>query len=136
LKAIVIKAKATNDVELLATLKAQRNPMQRTATLTTKTRRPLPIYIVQQKPKPLSKRGQRLYCLQKVRDIAEYLGLGWIGLERGKILVTFNGGVYRLLHLAQAEEWMATWLRRNEAGDRSWFDWNCQCSKVAGRFIR
>ena len=75
---------------------------------------------------PLSKREARLHRLWQVRQIAEYLGIGWIGLERGKILVSFNGGVYRLAHLPQAEEWMATWLRRNEAGDRSWFDQNCR----------
>jgi len=28
-------------------------------------------------------------------------------------------------HLVQAEEWMATWLRWNEAGNREWFDHNC-----------
>ena len=92
--------------------------MQRTATKapTTGTRRPMSVYIVG--PRPMTKRELRMHRLQQVRQIAEYLGIGWIGLERGKILVSFNGGVCRLLHLPQAEEWMATWLRWNEAGNR------------------
>jgi len=100
--------------------------MQGTATPTTNTRRPMPIYIVRQRPKPLTKREQRMYRLQQVRDIAEYLGIGWIGLERGRILVSFNGGVHRLRHLPQAEYWMNLWLQWNEEGNRGWFDNNCR----------
>ncbi|MDQ2997214.1 MAG: hypothetical protein M3R61_09195, partial [Chloroflexota bacterium] len=70
--------------------------MQRTAIVTT--RRPLPVCIVRSRPKPLSKREQRLCRLQQVRDIATHLGIGWIGMERGKILVSFGAAAHKRSH--------------------------------------